>query len=309
MTTDFFASGVPVTLNLHLTARCNYDCTFCFATFTDVPGTLDKHDQLRLIDAVTRGRVLLGRFVVDKLTFAGGEPTLLRHLPELIRAAKDAGFTTCVVTNGTGVNDEFLAAAGHWLDWVTLSLDSADETVNAAMGRGRGKHVAGVLRAVARIRKHGGPRVRMNTVVTATTWSEDLSGVVRAVAPERWKILQATRVEGQNDRAGTLLDLTPDQFASFVERHRALNPVVEDADAIRGGYLMVDPLGRAFSNAPGRLIYGSPVLKVGLETSAREVGWDPDKFLERGGVWDWRAGDRGTANGDLLPRRNGGMAP
>lgn len=288
MSADRTPAFVPVALNLHLTARCNYACKFCWAPFTDVPGSLDRAGWLRLIEAVARERVLSERFVVDKITFAGGEPTLLPFLPELIRAAKEAGFTTCVVTNGTGITRPFLAAAGPWLDWVTVSLDSADEQVNAAMGRGRGQHVSTVLRAVALVREHGGPRVRMNTVVTATTWSEDISGVVRAIAPDRWKVLQATLIRGQNDDAGALLDVTPAQFASFLERHQALNPVEETTASILGGYLMIDPLGRVFSDAPGCHVYGPPVLEVGLARSAVETGWDPQRFLDRGGVWPWR---------------------
>ena len=289
---DRSTRSVPVTLNLHLTARCNYHCTFCWAPFLDVPGAIGRDDWLRLIYVVARNRTLSGEYFVDKITFAGGEPTLLPYLPDLVRAAKERGFTTCIVTNGTGVTDAFLERTGPWLDWLTLSLDSGDERTNTELGRGSGGHVENILRAADRIRRYAGIRVRLNTVVTAKNCDEDLAPLVRRIAPLRWKILQGTRIAGQNEGAGAVLDVTPAQFAAFVETHRDLGPVVETAGAILGSYLMVDPLGRVFSNSRGRHDYGAPVLVAGLEASALQAGWLPQRFEDRGGIWDWRARDQ-----------------
>lgn len=285
---DSTGDVVPVTLNLHLTELCNYRCRFCWATFRDVPGSLKRDGWIDLIGHVAANRRLFEKFEIDKITFAGGEPTLLRFLPDLIRAAKEAGFTTCVVTNSTGLNDRFLAAAGRWMDWVTFSIESASEATNAAMGRGAGRHIESVVAAVARLRGYPNIRIRVNSVVTAANHAEDLSSVIGRISPARWKVLQGTRIAGQNDGAGSLLDVTKEQFDAFLERHRHLNPVVEDTGSILGSYLMVDPLGRAFGNATGTHVYGEPILSVGIEGSVAQIGWVPERFLARGGVWDWR---------------------
>ena len=281
--------ATPVTLNLHLTARCNYRCGFCWATFREVPGALGRSHWIELINRVGASPELFGTHVIDKITFAGGEPTLLPFLPDLIRTAKENGIVTCVVTNSTGITDRFLDRAAPWLDWITFSLDSADERVNREIGRGTGGHVASVLDAAARVRRRGGISIRLNTVVTASNHAEDLSPIVRQISPARWKVLQATPMAGQNDGADALLAVTPAQFAAYVARHEALGPVVESTPSILGSYLMVDPLGRAFGNASGRHIYGEPLLRVGLEASVLQAGWRPEHFEARGGVWDWRA--------------------
>ena len=64
--------------------------------------------------------------------------------------------------------------------------------------------------------------------------------------------------------------------------------MVEGTGSILGSYLMVDPLGRAFGNATGTHVYGEPILSVGIEKSVAQTGWVPERFLSRGGVWDWR---------------------
>src|SRR5687767_11101526 len=99
------ASTIKVTLNLHITATCNYKCVACWATFRDVPAALDRDGWLRLIDLVGANRIVRPGYTVDKITFAGGEPTLVPWLPELVERAKRHGFVTCIVTNGTRITD------------------------------------------------------------------------------------------------------------------------------------------------------------------------------------------------------------
>ena len=153
------ARPVPVTLNLHLTKHCNYHCTFCWATFRDVLGDQSRDEWLQLIAVVAAERAVSPGYVVDKITFAGGEPTLLPYLPELIEQAKRHGFTTCVVTNGTRVPENFLHRVAPWLDWITVSLDSGDDAAtNARIGRGRKSgttgHVETIRRAARLVRRH-----------------------------------------------------------------------------------------------------------------------------------------------------------
>ena len=64
-------------------------------------------------------------------------------------------------------------------------------------------------------------------------------------------------------------------------------PVAEDNEAMRGSYVMVDPLGRFYGNALGRHIYSEPILAVGVERALAQVGWEPEKFFARGGRYQW----------------------
>ena len=71
-----------------------------------------------------------------KITFVGGEPTLCPYLGELLEAAKHAGLTTCIVSNGTGLTEEFLHNWHHCIDWIGISIDASNDVLHAQIGRG-----------------------------------------------------------------------------------------------------------------------------------------------------------------------------
>lgn len=272
-----------VAANFHVLAPCNAQCRFCFATFRDVPGQLSVAAACAVVEALAAAGC-------EKLTFAGGEPTLYRELGTLLRRAKSSGMVTCVVTNGFRLPALLERHAGS-VDWVGLSVDSSDEAVQHALGRGPGDHVREAIR-LADLCRDVGVRLKLNTVVTSLTWEEDMADLVRHVRPERWKVFQVLPIEGQNDGDVDDLLIEPDQFDAFVQRHRRLDaeglaPVVEDNDAMRGSYVMVDPLGRFFGNASGRHVYSEPILEVGVDVALGQVGFQPEKLVARGGVYDW----------------------
>jgi radical S-adenosyl methionine domain-containing protein 2 len=273
----------PIAINYHLLKPCNARCSFCFATFRDVHGQLRVDDAKRLITTL---RDAGG----EKLTFAGGEPTLHPNLGELVRHAKEVGFVTCVVTNGFRL-DRLLDDHAEAVDWVALSVDSADEATQASLGRGSGDHVANAIRLADRAHALG-LRVKLNTVVTTLTWWEDLAGLVRRIHPARWKVFQVLPMAGQNDDGVGDLLISDAQFRAFVDRHahlgtQGLAPIVEDNDAMRGSYVMVDPLGRFYGNATGRHVYSAPILEVGVPAALVQVGFEPAKFDARGGRYAW----------------------
>ncbi len=275
----------PVAVNFHINKACNAHCSFCFATFRDVRGQSQTHVALGVIDALADAGC-------QKLNFAGGEPTLRKDLGKLIRHAKSRGLVTSIVTNGFRL-DELLDEHSEALDWVGLSVDSSQEKVQQGLGRGDGTHVANSIRLADRCREHG-VRVKLNSVVTALSWDEDMSVLVRRILPERWKAFQVLPMAGQNDGCVEELLISPEQFDAFVERHsglavEGLSPVVEDNDAMRGSYVMVDPIGRFFGNATGRHVYSEPILEVGVETALAQVGFVHAKFEARGGLYSWGA--------------------
>ena len=272
-----------IAINFHLYKRCNARCLFCFATFHDVCGRLSRPDARRLIRTLRRAGG-------EKLTFVGGEPTLHPNIGELVALARKVGFVVCVVTNGAMLN-ELLDAHASDIDWVGLSVDSGDETVQQALGRGQGDHIANAVALADRCHSLG-VRLKLNTVVTSLTCDEDLSGLVRRVRPARWKVFQVLPIKGQNDGAVEPLLVDASQFQGFIQRHAGLAeegfaPVVEANDAMRGSYVMIDPLGRFYGNATGRHVYSEPILQTGVAEALSQVGFDPKKFAARGGRYAW----------------------
>ena len=87
------------TINYHMLKACNMSCGFCFATFSDIERLtpLSLEQRLELVN-------MLCKAGFRKINFAGGEPTLCRSLPDLIRLAKSHGLVTSIVTNGSQHN-------------------------------------------------------------------------------------------------------------------------------------------------------------------------------------------------------------
>lgn len=272
-----------VAVNWHLYRPCNLKCRFCFATFRDVKGRLPLEASLRLLAALREAGT-------EKLNFAGGEPTMHPEIGALVAEARRLGFTVSIITNGFRLG-RLLDDQASDLDWVGLSVDSADEGVQAALGRGDGTHAARSLALAGRVRR-AGLRLKLNTVVTALNWREDMRPYVRLFRPDRWKAFQVLPVEGQNDGAVDDLLISSAEFAAWVGRHRGLDaeglgPVVEDNDAMTGSYLMVDPIGRVYGNSTGRHVYSAPILEVGIAAAARQVGFDIGRLIDRGGLYRW----------------------
>ncbi|HOP45325.1 MAG TPA: viperin family antiviral radical SAM protein, partial [Flavobacteriales bacterium] len=215
-------------------------------------------------------------------------------LPDLIGTAKEAGMTTMIVTNGSRLSDAYLATLCPHLDWIALSIDSLDEATNKAIGRaepGRGALATeGYRELVDRVKAHGF-RLKLNTVVNRLNRTEDLSAFIRYARPERWKLLQALPILGQNDAHIDSLTVTEAEFEAFVERHatlEAITRIVPEINAqIRGSYVMVDPAGRFFDNAEGRHRYGLPILEVGVPAAIAQMSFKEERFLERGGLYSW----------------------
>jgi radical S-adenosyl methionine domain-containing protein 2 len=286
------AAALPRSVNYHLWQPCNMRCRYCFATFHDVvaevlpKGHLPREEALRVVDE------LAGRFA--KVTFAGGEPMLCPWLADLIRAAKRRGATTMLVTNGSKLTEAWIAALKGDLDWITLSIDSASDETHRRLGRAvNGKAITLADYALmATWTQLAGMRLKVNTVVTSVNMGEDLSNLIAAIRPERWKILQVLPIEGQNDGKVEPLLCTPGDFEAFVERHRGVEAagiilVPEDNYAVRGTYAMVDPAGRFFDDAAGRHRYSDPILHVGVDQAFGQVSFSMDGFLRRGGSYDF----------------------
>ena len=268
-------------------------CRFCFATFQDVKqamlpkGHLEKNDCILVVD-------LLAQAGFEKINFAGGEPTLCPWLPDLIKKAKGHGLTTSIVTNGTRITRQWLDALNGSLDWIALSIDTVDPEKLRKLGRAvHAKPIAEeeYLKIISVIRKYR-IRLKINTVVTSETWREDFTDFIRLAQPERWKMLQVLAVKGQNDKHVENYMITKDQFEAYVERngiveHEGIVVVPEGNDMMTGSYIMVDPAGRFFDNTQGVHNYSRPIIEVGVETALSDVSVDSQRFLQRGGSYDW----------------------
>lgn len=272
------------TVNFHILLACNMSCSFCFAANLPKPN-LKPSEAIRIVE-------MLPQVGFKKINFAGGEPMLYPGLDGVIRAAKECGMTTSMVTNGTRVTDEWLGGMSGYLDWLALSVDSVDPQTHRRSGRATkdGPLPTNVYAEICRNVKRHDIRLKVNTVVSRHNWEETMSGFIRTVQPERWKIMRALPVEGQNDSGAGSFEVTDEQYAVYLERNRSVNGVTivsEDNDQMLGSYAMIDPRGCFFDNTKGRYTYSKPILQVGITDALKDITVDHAKFVERGGYYDW----------------------
>ena len=280
-------------VNFQLWKPCNMKCRFCFATFQDVgknvlpKGHLPREGCLAVVEALASAGF-------EKINFAGGEPTLCPWLPDLIRRAKETALTTSIVTNGSRITPEWLDRVGDSLDWVAVSIDTLDQEKLESSGRTTrdGPLSEDDYLGVIDLLKQRRIRLKINTVVSRCNCEDDLTDFIAKARPERWKLLQALPVRGQND--GLIDDqlVTPEEFAAYVVRNRCVEDlgiavVPEDNSLMTGSYVMVDPAGRFFDNTAGVHAYSQPINEVGVDVALREVSVDAGRFLLRDGLYDW----------------------
>ncbi len=126
-------SALPVLAEVALTDRCNLRCAFCYAGCEAAPS--DGADPM----TTRQVKRVLGRIRhqarVPSVSFTGGEPTLRRDLPELVRhAAGTLGMRVNLISNGTLITARLaqaLAAAG--LASAQVSIEAPDAGLHDAI--------------------------------------------------------------------------------------------------------------------------------------------------------------------------------
>ena len=279
-------------VNYHLWRTCNMKCKFCYATYdsvlpAEVTGGLPLEQARLLIQALRASGF-------RKLTFAGGEPTLCPWLLETVGYAKDIGFKTALVSNGSRLTDELIAMMAPSLDWIALSIDSMSDQVNLAQGRAiAGQRLLPMARLISIARQFSrlGVRLKINTVVTRLNSDEVLLPLIEQVGPERWKIMRVLEIANENDRAMPFLSIGEGEFEEFVKRNSAVPPgtqqIAEDNDDMIGSYVMIDPGGRFIDNSANAYRVSAPILTVGVEAALRGISLSREVFERRGGSYDW----------------------
>lgn len=274
-------------VNFHVCNECNMDCKYCFASFKDQNGVnLNQLPKEKAIAIVHE----LGKAGFRKISIVGGEPTLYPHLFDLLVAAKRCNMKTMLVTNGWLINKEFLFRYSQLLDWIALSVDSLNPEINKAIGRTCNDVPISYSRyfgLVDDIIKYG-YKIKINTVVNSFNKNDHIMHLVKHSYTSRWKIMQVKHIDGQNDHDFKKVMVSDSQFAAY---HRSMpflhsNPkVIETADDMTNSYVMVDPQGRFVGNDKGVYTYSKPILEVGAEAAYKEMNYDYEKFVKRGGAY------------------------
>ena len=282
-------------INWHITEACNYACRYCFAkwgggqiseVWRDHAATSRLLKDLYAFFARDRASNPLWRRLrwhAVRLSIAGGEPTLLgERLIEVAQEARELGFAISLISNGSRLDCKFIERLAPTLSVLGLSLDAIDPLTNARIGRAcRGRSLElPEMAAMAAQGRAVNPllSVKVNTVVNAANAAADLSALIRAARPARWKVMRMLPLLTDE------LSVTPEAFAAFIERHAEFADILrpEGNEEMTDSYVMVDPHGRFFQNqAAGGYRFSAAMADVGPAAAFAEATFSPTRFAGR----------------------------
>lgn len=134
-----------------------------------------------------------------------------------------------------------------------------------------------------------GYKLKINTVVNSYNKHEDLNRFIEWANPDRWKVFQALRVEGQNDSAFNEMRVSDSEFDSYIDRHAHQKAIVpENNEAMTGSYLLIDPIGRLFEDSKGTHTYSDSIINNDFDKCISQINIDRDMFIKRGGIYNWK---------------------
>lgn len=278
----------PVSVNYFPSRQCNYTCGFCFHTETS--------SNMLPIEKAKEGLRLLKEAGMCKLNIAGGEPFLHpRFLSRILQYCKEELHvdSISIISNGSKIKEEFLRRHSQWLDILAISCDSFHADTNRKIGRGLDGDNSRQLFCIAEWCKKYGIKFKLNTVVNTHNWNEDMTAEIEKLAPFRWKVFQCLIVAGENDdetrkRDARTFLVTREQWLTFCQRHEHLPCYVpEDNKTMASSYLLLDEEMCFLDKGEGEMKKSRSILDVGVKGAMKEVVWDKDLFIERGGIYNW----------------------
>lgn len=176
--------NMPNSVCWNITTKCNDDCLFCYRDRHAKQLSFDE--QKRIIDKIANAGI-------RKLTFAGGEPLLVKELPELVLYAKKRNLQVSLSTNGMIFHGELRKFFLEQLDWLTLPLDGACTQTQQQMSRHE-RHFDTVceILSFAKTYQKKHCRIKINTVISGINQStiQELTKLILQFPVERWKVFQ-----------------------------------------------------------------------------------------------------------------------
>ena len=144
----------PLWLLAELTYRCPLQCPFC-SNPVDFAKSGTELTTAQWIEVFRQAREM----GAAQLGFSGGEPLVRQDLAELVKAARDLGYYTNLITSGIGLTEARIAELSEaGLDHIQISFQAADEEVNNMLA-GSKKAFAQKLAMAKAVKAAGYPMV------------------------------------------------------------------------------------------------------------------------------------------------------
>lgn len=243
---------LPQYIDLMIIGTCNMNCPFCFGPRHEIP-------QMPT-DSVKKLLSSLSSLGVKGVVFTGGEPTLIKNLPEILSFAKQCGLKTVLSTNGLEFyrNRNFMIDCIKYLDWISFPIDAYSEDISEIMrphshsGNTHNQKIFSLIRDIRKLNKIIG--IKIGTVVTKINRHE-IAKIPQILSenkafPDTWKLYQISPSNYGKDNYESL-SITKEEFQStyeesLLEAHKyKMGNVQKYTNEERiGKYLFIDPEGK-----------------------------------------------------------------
>lgn len=257
-------ADMPISVCWSPLVRCNLACPHCLDDKT--VSELARTDRYRIAHLLAESAVL-------GVDISGGEPLLLRELPELIDILVAGSCAVSVTTNGTHLARR-AEALGTRVDALRVSLDGPDaERHDHWRGKGSFKRaVAGIRAAVA----HGIP-TQIQTVLMRSTARAGVRAMVEmaaALGVHGVTFLQMLPI-GEGAALADTEQLTDDEATDLLAELSTTSavPVRLRTREAAGGFTVIRADGQVWRNQPGSHAISAlrPLLEVNdLALTARD---------------------------------------
>ena len=164
----------PTRVYFELTRECNLRCIHCFnSSAKPIPGEMNTEEMMQCLEGLRKDNIF-------DLRFTGGELTVRPDWYDILKKAKDLGFTVSANTNGVykNFNETINKLVSLDLDQITVSIDGNREHHESI----RGKNTFDKSMRTLQILKEAGAKLRTNTVITRLS-VEDAEEIVSIVSP------------------------------------------------------------------------------------------------------------------------------
>lgn len=237
---------LPPTIDLRITGNCNLKCKSCFGP-SQCLGDINVDKLIKLIR-------VFPDCGVKNIVISGGEPLLVKRLPEILRESKSVGLKVILSTNGILFKNKMKELCPY-IDWIGLPIDGDLPEVNTKMRGGNDQHFEISLDLVNKIKNnYPNIHIKLGTVVCKIN-QYNIIGIVNIIKdlkykPDIWKIYQIV-YEGRSLKNKEFLQLSNDDFFDICEKTKSVakkyNIPVECfyRDDRDGKYLFIEPNGDA----------------------------------------------------------------
>jgi MoaA/NifB/PqqE/SkfB family radical SAM enzyme len=188
-------NNVPITANISVTDRCNFNCTHC-----NIPQRQSKElttkEMFSLVDALDKAGTM-------RISLCGGEPLMRKDIGEIINYVKSKGIMINIISNGALVKQKIDEIKN--LDFIVLSYDGSPQAQKNV--RGEKAHDL-VLEAI------DAAKSRSIKVVTATVLTKDNINEVDSIlklAEQKGFICQFHPVYSHTFSGASVQELLPDK--------------------------------------------------------------------------------------------------